>query len=151
MATTEPAPKSKRLTLSDVLEKVLTRGHDRSSVTLGLTALGRPVLEVVVRTAEGEDVSDAERQATEVYDRLVARYVLEETNGTGGGSAGLTRNAKGETQIEVVARTSEHESLADAEKLASDTFDRLRRTYPMSTGYVGAAPKEPAAEKGSKG
>lgn len=53
-------------------------------------------------------------------------------------SVELGRSARGETTISVVARTREGETLLDAESRAKDTYDRLRATYPLSTGYVGA-------------
>jgi hypothetical protein len=53
-------------------------------------------------------------------------------------SVALSRNAKGETQIEVVARTRESETLEECEQRARASYDRLRQLYPLSTGYVGA-------------
>lgn len=53
-------------------------------------------------------------------------------------SVSLTRNAKGETQIEVVARSRENETLRMVEQRTRETYDRLRATYPLSSGYVGA-------------
>jgi hypothetical protein len=59
----------------------------------------------------------------------------------GGGerdSIELTRNAKGETQIAVTVRTTETRDLLEAESEAKDVYNRLRATYPLSSGYVGA-------------
>lgn len=59
----------------------------------------------------------------------------------GGGerdSIELTRNARGETQIGVVIRTHEARDLTEAEAEARALYDRLRATYPMSNGHVGA-------------
>lgn len=56
-------------------------------------------------------------------------------------SVTLSRNSKGETQIEVVVRTGETggvQTIADAESAAQEVYDRLRARYPMSSGYVGA-------------
>ena len=53
-------------------------------------------------------------------------------------SVALTRNAKGETQIEVVARSRESETLRMVEQRARESYERLRSTFPLSTGYVGA-------------
>lgn len=56
-------------------------------------------------------------------------------------SVTLSRNAKGETQIEVVVRTGESDEVAtifDAERVAGEVFTRLRTAYPMSSGAVGA-------------
>lgn len=47
-------------------------------------------------------------------------------------SVSLTRNAKGETQIEVVVRTDaagEVPTIEDAEEVATAVYDRLRETY----------------------
>lgn len=61
-------------------------------------------------------------------------------------SVTLTRNAKGETQIEVVVRTSEDgavTTIEEAEAVAVRTFDALRNRYPMrdgTTAGTGAAP-----------
>jgi hypothetical protein len=52
----------------------------------------------------------------------------------------LTRNAKGETQIVVSAKTSEQggfATIADAQEAASVAYSKLRATFPMSTGAVG--------------
>jgi hypothetical protein len=49
-------------------------------------------------------------------------------------SVTLTRNAKGETQIEVVVRTGENplvETIAHAEDSAGAVYDRLRARYPL--------------------
>lgn len=55
-------------------------------------------------------------------------------------SVKLTRNAKGDTQIEVSVYPGDTEEVAtvfDAERVAKDIFNRLRATYPMSDGTVG--------------
>jgi hypothetical protein len=54
----------------------------------------------------------------------------------------LSRNAKGETQIEVVVRTGESDEVAsvdDAAAKATAIFDQLRRRFPMNDGRVGAS------------
>lgn len=78
MTDTAPTP-PKRVTLSYVLEQLLTRGqHDRSSVTLARNAKGDTQIEVVVRTGEGiETITDAQELAGQVYDTLRNRYPLE--------------------------------------------------------------------------
>ena len=56
-------------------------------------------------------------------------------------SVKLTRNAKGDTQIEVTVYPGETEEVAtvfDAERIAKDIFNRLRATYPMGDGTVGS-------------
>lgn len=49
-------------------------------------------------------------------------------------SVTLTRNAKGETQIEVVVRTGDTgdvQTITDAEDAARQVYDRLRTAYPF--------------------
>jgi hypothetical protein len=73
--------------------------------------------------------------------RLSLSDILTMTLQRGSGnqdSVSLTRNAKGETQIEVVARSRENETLRMVEQRARETYERLRATFPLSTGYVGA-------------
>jgi hypothetical protein len=69
-----------------------------------------------------------------VVEKLLERGRAENSSVT------LTRNAKGETQIEVVVRTSEAggaPTIQDAERVAGAVYDRLRAAYPMSSGFVG--------------
>jgi hypothetical protein len=61
------------------------------------------------------------------------RMVLQ--RGTGHqDSVSLTRNAKGDTQIEVVARSREDESLDDVGVRARAEYDLLRTSYPYTNG-----------------
>lgn len=72
---------------------------------------------------------------SEVVRLLLERQQVERS------TVSLTRNAKGETQIEVTVRTAEDGSIttvAEAEAVARDVYDRLRARYPMSDGRVGA-------------
>lgn len=77
--------------------------------------------------------------------RMTMGQVVEALLNRGGGehsSVTLTRNAKGETQIDVVVRTSEHgeaETVEDAEAIATATYDRLRERYPMGGTNGGQA------------
>lgn len=77
-APTEPDARAKRMTLSQIVELLLTRGqHDRSSVALSRNAKGETQIEVVVRTGEGvETVEHACVTAEVVYETLRARYPL---------------------------------------------------------------------------
>lgn len=135
---TEERPK--RLTLSQIVEMLLTRSTDRSTVTLTRNAKGGTQIEVSVRTGDAEDVATieaAEQKARDVYDRLRATYPLSDADEA---SVDLTRNAKGETQIAVQAKTSERggfSTLDDAREAASDAYSKLRCTFPMNTGAVG--------------
>lgn len=89
-ATSSPeAPK--RMTLSQVVEHLLTRGSSQSSsVTLTRNAKGETQIEVVVRTdAELAIVTpdDARETAERVYDALRDRYPLTGDAAAAKGSA----------------------------------------------------------------
>lgn len=77
---TDPPARTRRMTLSDVVEQLLQRGTvGTSSVTLARNAKGETQLEVVVRTGDtGEvlTVQDAETVAVQVYDRLRELYPM---------------------------------------------------------------------------
>lgn len=67
---------------------------------------------------------------SEVVEQLLQR------GSAGPSSVTLSRNAKGETQLEVVVRTGEHgevQTIGEAELVAVEVYDRLRTLYPMST------------------
>ena len=137
-----PTPETpKRMTLSHVVERLLDResqGSSSSSVTLSRNAKGETLIEVVARVGgDGgpESLAEADKIARTVYDALRADYPMLSGNETGErSSVTLSRNAKGETQIEV----SESGESSEVESAARIKFDRLRETYPMSTGFVGA-------------
>lgn len=144
MHSMQTSDKPRKLTLSQIVEMLLTRGAgDRSVVSLTRDARGDTQIEVRVSTgADGEAVTveDAERKALAVYARLREAYPLNA--GHDNASVELTRNAKGETQIDVQVKTSEdgYTSLELAEGRAIETFERLRMRYPLSSGYVSATP-----------
>jgi hypothetical protein len=77
-AQTDAPARTRRMTLSDVVEHLLQRGSTgQSSVALTRNAKGETQIEVVVRTGDtGEvlTVTDAETVATAVYDRLRTKY-----------------------------------------------------------------------------
>jgi hypothetical protein len=80
------ADRAPRMTLSQVVEKLLERGGtEHSSVTLSRNAKGATQIEVVVRTGEGgavTTVEEAEAVAISVYERLRTRYPgADETTG----------------------------------------------------------------------
>lgn len=67
---------------------------------------------------------------SDVVAGLLARGSSEHSSVT------LTRNAKDNTQIEVVVRTGDSGAIAtieDAEAAAVRVYDRLRAAYPFST------------------
>lgn len=84
--------------------------------------------------------------------RMVEMLLARREHGTS--SVTLARNAKGETQIEVVVRTAEDgdvRTAEEAEAVAQRAYDRLRSRYPMSSGLVGAAaPTGTGADDGAK-
>jgi hypothetical protein len=140
---TQPAERPKRLSLSQILEHMLTRGGaERSAVTLTRNATGGTQIEVKVSTGEGGEtvsVEDAERKAAEVLERLEAKYPAD--SGHENAEVTLARNAKGETQIDTKIKTSSDgvTTIADAEARASEVFERLRVKYPLSDGAVAKA------------
>ena len=126
---------------------------DHSSVTIGRTPRGDYTFEVTVRaTGEGGQVPTieaAEALCTAVVGRLRDAFPTDES-AAGSAAVTLTRNAKGETQIEVTARSDSqttNDAINEAESAARVSFDRARSSYPMSTGFVGA--KE-GADNGGK-
>lgn len=125
-----------RLTLSRILEMMLTRGGERSSVTLSRTASGETVIDVKVRTGDDDDVATLEQagaKAQAEYDRLAQLY--PHSGQHDGAEVTLSRNAKGETQMSVSAKTSEMTpALAATGALVQTEYDRLRREYPMADG-----------------
>lgn len=63
-------------------------------------------------------------------------------------SVSLSRNAKGETQIEVTVRSgdsAEVETVDEAAEKAAELYDRLRRRFPLSSGHVGATNDGPSS------
>ena len=129
----------KRLTLSQIVEMLLTRGvGERSSVKITRTASGDTTIDVMVRTGDdGETltVADAEAKAAAVYDRLSALYPPRDL--PGGGEVTLTRNAKGETQVSVEVKTGEDvRTVGEAGATAQREYDRLRMKYPMANGLT---------------
>lgn len=134
--------KPRRLSLSQILEMLLSRGSgDRSTVTLARNAKGDTQLEVTVRTGEQGDaatVEEAEAKAREVYDRLREAYPL--AHGHENASIELTRNAKGETQVSVEIKTADGgvATLEEASRKVEDVYDTMRGRYPMADGRSAA-------------
>jgi hypothetical protein len=134
----------KRLTLSQIVEMLLTRSSPKaSSVTLTRKATGETEIEVKVTTDEDggiATVEDAERKAQDVYDRLRTAYSEARHDNA---SVELTRNARGETQIDVQIRAADGTSIAtadDAREKASEMFRDLRARFPLSSGAVAKTP-----------
>lgn len=73
---------------------------------------------------------------SEVVELLLARGSSDHS------SVSLTRNARGETQIEVTVRSGESGEVTNARdcaRVAAELYDSLRDTYP-------ALPKDPAPQ-----
>lgn len=77
--------------------------------------------------------------------RLTLSQIVEALLQRGGGehsSVTLSRNAKGETQIEVAVRTGETsglETIEQAEAAAQAVYDRLRIAYPFGGEASGSS------------
>ncbi len=132
----------KRLTLSHIVEMLLTRSAgERSSVSITRNASGATQLEVSVRTGDDGDVvtvEDAKRKAIEVYEQLVAQYPA--SNGNENAEVALTRNAKGDTQIVVTAKTSDGSKFTTLDEVAAgaiEVYETTRAKYPASDESVG--------------
>lgn len=74
--------------------------------------------------------------------RLTHSQIIEQLLQRGGGehsSVSLTRNAKGETQIEVTVRTDEHEvqTARQAADVATSIYNELRDAYPFASAPIG--------------
>lgn len=129
----------KRLSLSEILEMVLTRhAGERSAVTLTRNAGGETLIEVKVRTGDDDGavqtIEDAERKARETFARLAEQYPA--SVGHENAAVSLTRNAKGETQVDVTMRTSEsgYRSVDEIEEKIVHVYDTARMRYPMADG-----------------
>jgi len=141
---TQAAERPKRLTLSQIVEMLLTRtARERSSISLRRSVSGETQIEVNVRTGDDSEVvtvEDAERKAREVYDRLREQYPPR--NGHEHSEVTLTRNAKGETQVSISMKSSDEgpPSLEAATEQVRDAYDKLRMKYPMTEGGYSAKP-----------
>lgn len=89
--TKQPEP-SRRMTLSQVVERLLERGGSQhSSVDLGLTAGGKITIGVSVRTSpdgEATTIGEASELAQELFDSLRTKY--EPAAGDEAGGAGAS-------------------------------------------------------------
>jgi hypothetical protein len=131
--------KPKRLSLSEILQLVLTRQvTEPSSVTLTRNASGETVIEVKVKAHEDGGlaaVEEAAEHATDIYEQLRVHYPYAKD--VDDGAVKLTRNAKGETQIDVEVKTdavSQADTIELAASKAEATYERLRRQYPLADG-----------------
>jgi hypothetical protein len=122
--TTEARPK--RLSLSEILELVLTKGHDgRSTVSLTRTASGEVVIDVKV---SAESVAEASAAAEAELERLSALYPRNEQSAAP--VVSLSRNAKGDTQVDVKGNGWDE---------TQTVYERARLAYPMGNGQSARA------------
>lgn len=90
-------------------------------------------------------------EANEKGRRMTLSRMVEaliERRDHGPSSVTLARNAKGDTQIEVVVRTAEGgdvQTIDQAEAAAILVYDRLRRMYPNAAGSAGGMGEKPGA------
>lgn len=124
MTTTETdTPRPKRLSLSEILEMVLTRSSsDRSTVALTRTASGEMVIDVKV---SAETVEEASATAETEMARLAALYPRSEQGNEP--TVSLTRNAKGDTQVDVKGVGWD---------AMQTVYDKARMAYPMANGLT---------------
>lgn len=124
------------MTISRALEMALLhRASSRPQVSISRKA-GEWDFEV---RCVHDDPEEAEAQAMRIVARLTEQYPqpLSETVY----DAELTRNAKGETQIKLSAKTGEPEDVAAV-------YERLRGRYPLADGTATHdAPKQRASTK----
>lgn len=139
---TTPDVPPKRLSLSQIVAMLIERSaRDHSAVAISRSAAGSTQIEVTVRTGDDDTVAtveDAEKKAREVYDRLSEQY--PPPNGHEQAEVTFTRNAKGETQVSVSAKTTA--ALPTLETLADSTrkvYDAARMKYPMADGHSAKA------------
>lgn len=117
--TTRP----KRLSLSEILELMLTRhSGERITVALTRTASGEVVIDV---KASAETVAEAGALAEAEMQRLAALYPRSEQSTEP--TVGLSRNAKGDTQLEVKGVGWED---------TKAVYDSARAAYPMGNGLT---------------
>lgn len=88
----------------------------------------------LTRTPSGEPVAAPERPRRLTLSEIVE--LLLQRNPSDHSTVKLTRNAKGDTQIEVSVRTGEPglESIEQARAKAEEQYDHLRSMYPMQGG-----------------
>jgi hypothetical protein len=84
------------------------------------------------------------RRTDDAPRRMSLSEIVELLLTKGGGehsSVSLSRNAKGETQIEVTVRTGEGGEVTTARQAAAEAqtiYDQLRSAYPLASGTTGA-------------
>lgn len=78
--------------------------------------------------------------ATRLTLSRIVELLLAHRGGREHSSVTLTRNARGEVQIEVVVRTGDDGDIVTVDQAAAkatELFKTLRQTFPLSSGLVG--------------
>ena len=96
----------------------------------------RAIRAELVERREAERPTPEGEPRPRITQAEVLRYLLERQAKAGGehSTVRLTRNAKGDTQIEVSVRTGEHEGIETVEAAAGkaqEVYDVLRAMYPL--------------------
>lgn len=126
-------PRSKRLSMSEILELALTR-RKSSSVSITRAPSGDASIEVQIATGDGaETIEEAEEKAAAIYARLAELYPpLPQSDNA---AVTIARNAKGDTQLEIVVRCGATLTSVDAAaERAVELYDQARMRYPMANG-----------------
>lgn len=122
LETAQETTRPKRLSLSEILEMVLTRSGDRPAVSLTRTASGVVVIDV---KASGETIAEAGAEAEAEMARLAALYPRSDHGSEP--VVNLSRNAKGDTQLDI-------KGVGWA--FTKTVYDKARMAYPMVDGYT---------------
>lgn len=129
-----------RMTLSRVVELLLTRSaRTHSSVTITRSSSGTVGFDVTIATGDTDEVVTAEQASAlcqTIADALIEKYPPPPDHDNA--DASYTRNAKGETQIAVSAKTTPtgNRKLAELVNELRTVYDRERMRYPMADGHT---------------
>ena len=117
-----------RMTISRALEMALLNRQARQPSVKILVSEGRVAGAEVF--AAHDDIEEAERQARVTAERIMGEYPPPEQKQLERGKVSLTRNAKGETQIDFEGRWSVDQDLDEH----AARFEALRGRFPLADG-----------------
>lgn len=144
----EVIERPKRLSLSQVLEMVLSRPtRTHPSVTLNYTTSGAVTWSIDTPAEEDETLAETAERVAAVHEQLLERFPAGGDHDAA--EASFTRNAKGETQIAVSGKTTAQTATLDelVAKLRK-AYDATRAQYPMADGMT-AKPGSVSRQKDS--